>query len=92
MECNGCNIGLHLTFYVFFKTIPGNKVEKLRIYAIVIQGSVLLCYIEWFRLKTPRLGVFAQNRGDIELMENTEAEIAADWMDGLARKQCIRDQ
>lgn len=79
-------------FYWFIKPISGGEFEKLRIYAIVIQGSGLLCYIEWFRLKTPRLGVFAQNRGDIELMKNTEAEIAADWMDGFARKQCIRDQ
>ena len=37
------NIGLYLTFYDFFKTISGNEVEKLRIYAIVIHRSGLSC-------------------------------------------------
>ena len=34
---------LRLTFYDFFKAISGDKVEKLRIYAIVIHRSGLSC-------------------------------------------------
>ncbi|MBR2426046.1 MAG: tRNA (N6-threonylcarbamoyladenosine(37)-N6)-methyltransferase TrmO [Lentisphaeria bacterium] len=33
---------------------------------------------EWFRFETPRQGVFAENRGYIELTDNTYAEAAAD--------------